>query len=303
MIYVFGGISLDLIFTRKKFIPGTSNPSDLSYRIGGVCYNIFNFLEIEEKICISSLGKDLISGIIINLLKDRKYNICKVEGKIGKNIIEKIEYPSIILTIDDKHSGPIYNALMEEGNCYIATSDFKVIEKQLKFSKLESLLDNIKDNDLVVFDSNILPEELDKIFNKLSKCGCKIFFETISLEKAQRIKTKLNNIFFTAPDIHEFNALIENSDSIYDYMEKQNIEYILKTEGKNGAKLYNKTNKNCINFKPKKQLKVKDTTGAGDFLFSKIIESYFKGFSIEKSIEIAMDKVLDYLIQLNKGLN
>jgi len=201
--------------------------------------------------------------------------------------------------ISKKYPTSIYNVLMEKGNCYIATADFRSIEENITFSKLSFLFENIKSSDIVVLDSNIEPVELEKIILNLSNNNCKIFFETISFEKARRARDILNNIFFTSPDILEFNALVEGSASVFDYMEKHNIEYILRTEGSSGSTLFRKKDKETIHYEPKKVLNLKDTTGAGDFLFSKIVQFFYKGKSIEESIEMATDEVIEYLVKTN----
>jgi len=72
MIYILGGISLDFIFTKDNFLKGTSNPSFFTYRIGGVGYNIYNFLEIKEKIFLTIIGKDPFGKMILDTIKNEK---------------------------------------------------------------------------------------------------------------------------------------------------------------------------------------------------------------------------------------
>ncbi|MFN3412122.1 MAG: PfkB family carbohydrate kinase [Exilispira sp.] len=299
MVYILGGISLDFIFTKDKFTRGTSNPSSFTYRIGGVGYNIFKSIDIKEKIFITTIGNDIFGKIILDSFSDKK------TGKIIAEDIENIKNLKInnsnqILFIkSNEFPTSIYNVLMESGNCYIATADFRIIEKNLIFKNIPFFFDKIGENDLSVIDSNIEPSELEKIILELTKKRCKIFFETISFEKAKRVKNILKNIYFTSPDIYEYNALIENEKSVFDYMDKQNIEYILRTEGPKGSTLFRRSDKSIRFYKNEKELKVKDTTGAGDFLFSKIVQLFFEGYSIEEAIGLASKKVIQYLIDLN----
>lgn len=302
MIYIFGGISCDFIFTKEKFSRGTSNPSRFNYRIGGVGYNIFKFLEIKQKLFISIIGNDPFGKIIVNNIDNQEVNIATIEDisnikNIEKNIIDNI--PKIIFLMSEKYPTSIYNTLMENGDCYVATADFRIIEENLNFSNILPFLEKIEEKDICILDSNIDNFELEKILLKLKTKKCKIFFETISMEKAKRAKEVLKDIYFTSPDIHEFNSLVEGNTSVFEYMEKQNIEYILKTQGPDGAILYKKKDKNSFVFKPSRVLDTKDTTGAGDFLFAKVVESIANGFSIKESITIGMEKVLDYLYKIN----
>jgi len=341
MIYIFGGISLDFIFTKENFIKGTSNPSDFTYRIGGVGYNIFKFLQIKGKIFITTVGNDPFGKIILESSDIKNINKIFIEdysndynkgytnnytnyynnsysndynnayfndynnnyaNAIKINQMENLNLsnlPAIIFMIAKEFPTSIYNVLMQKGSCYIATADFRIIEKNLIFSKISFILKNINENDLAILDSNIQKDELEKIINNLSERKIKIFFETISLEKTKRAKDIIKNIYFTSPDTLEFNELLEGYESIFDYMEKQNIEYILRTDGADGSTLFKKKEKSYLIYKPKRVLNVKDTTGAGDFLFSKIVQLFSEGFSIEKSVEIATDEVLIYLEELN----
>ncbi|MCR4421163.1 MAG: hypothetical protein GYA61_05175 [Spirochaetales bacterium] len=324
MIYIFGGISLDFIFTKETFIKGTSNPSCFTYRIGGVAYNIFNSLEAKEKIFITTIGNDAFGKIILDSINSRDINkiifddytdndndLVKFKSNLKNNDdnqkkLESLDLnnlPAIIFMIVKDYPTSIYNVLMQQGSCYIATADFRIIEKNLTFSKLSNILSKIKEDDIVVLDSNIHNDELEKIFNNLSERKIKIFFETISFEKTKRAKNTLKNIYFTSPDNLEFDALIEGYESVFDCMENQNIEYILRTDGADGSTLFKKKDRSFVKYKPKRVLNVKDTTGAGDFLFSKIIQLSFEGFSIEKSIEIASEKVIEYLIKLNDRIS
>lgn len=306
MIFVFGGISIDFIFTKEKFLPGTSNPSNFTYRIGGVGFNIFNNLNINEKIFITTIGDDFFGHYILDKFKQMKLDCIVIENKKDlETKIEKIEktnLPTALFFLTKKYSTAIYNVLMQAGSCYIATADFSIIENNLSFENLKSILNLLEEKDICVLDANLLPSEIEKINNFISKKNCKTFFETISYEKAKRAKEVIENIFFTSPDNIEYNAMVEGYESIFNYMNSKKIEYILKTEGGNGSFLYSLKDKTTRHFKPKKVLNLKDTTGAGDFLFSKIIEYTYHNYDIEKSIIKAMDDVLDYLIKINEKI-
>ncbi len=301
MIIIFGGISLDFIFTKDKFINSTSNPSIFTYRVGGVGFNIFNHLNCKDKIFVSVSGNDEFSNIINKELNKKNYKVVFDNDNLSFNLLDNTT--SVLLYRSSIFPTSIYNVLMEKGECLIATSDFRIIENELNFEKIKNLLDKLSEKDICVLDSNINPQELYKVIKELKTKNCKIFFETISIEKTKRCKDLINNIFLTTPDILEFNELIDGYDSVYEFMEKKKIEFILKTEGSNGSILYKRKTKEEKRFLPKKVLKLKDTTGAGDFLFSKILESFYNGFSIEKSIEISMEKVLDYLILINEKID
>jgi sugar/nucleoside kinase (ribokinase family) len=339
MVYIFGGISLDIIASKKCFDFGTSNPLKFSIRIGGVGFNILNHLEYNHNIFISAIGNDAFGQLVVEKVRNQNFNITiqnigtvfcledaseKVDNKNNKvNSNESNDSPSkkmaqiyedrpsfkvfgdsfddnIYLIKNDKYQTSIYSAFMEGGNCLVAAADFEIIEKTLTFDIIHPILEKVESKDICVIDSNLDPEECEKIILFLNSKGCIIFFETISLQKTLRVAPILKNIFFTAPDVIEFNALLEGYSTVEEMIKDRNIQYILKTDGKNGSILYGLDLKEPIHFKPPEELAVYDTTGAGDFLLSKIIEAFLMSKKIEESINYASEKVVEYLKELNK---
>jgi len=338
MVYIFGGISLDIIASKKCFDLGTSNPLKFSIRVGGVGFNILNHLEYNHNIFISAIGNDAFGQLVVEKVRRQNFNIAihnintdlNLEDILKKNDkkLDKINYNdnkdsqsnetqiyedqpffkvfrnnfdnNICLIKNDKYQTSIYSAFMEGGNCLVAAADFEIIEKTLTFDIIHPILEKVDSKDICVIDSNLDPEECEKIILFLNSKGCKIFFETISLQKTLRVANILKNIFFTAPDVIEFNALLEGYSNIEQMIRDRNIQYILKTDGENGSILYGLDLKEPIHFKPPEELDVYDTTGAGDFLLSKIIEAFLMSRKIEESINYESEKVVEYLKELNR---
>lgn len=324
MIYVIGGIAIDIIISKNKFIKNTSNIADITISTGGVGFNIFNNINVSNKCFISTIGNDFAGQLILeNLLKKNIYNITLlkkynnkfIKEKVSKNSLNlnknssnnlKTKYlksylksksimsntakPEIYLLMIDNKKTAFYNGLMENGELLYGASNFNILENNLKFNDITKILNNINKNDIIVIESNLNPVTINSLINFLKNKNVYIFFETISVEKVKRVKNFIKNIFFTTPDLNEFKTLI-NLNKFYPlnfltykfltprlsgFLKNKNIKYLLLTRGKNGSTLFYLKNKKLKvkNFLPFEKLKLHSTNGAGDYLFSKIIECF-----------------------------
>ena len=96
---------------------------------------------------------------------------------------------------------------------------------------------------------------------------------------------KINNLeacnYFKIQDIYKH----KNYSKIYNFLERNNIQKIIVTTGKNGAILFYK--KNFIYLKNKKKSDVYDVSGAGDTFLSYLVTGSLFGLKIEDSIMLA----------------
>lgn len=290
MIYVIGGIAIDIIVSKNKFIKHTSNIANLNISTGGVGFNIFKNIDTKNKCFISTIGNDIPGKMILkDLKKDNEYDIFLFEQNSFNNFNNNISNsrPTIFLQSINNSKTSFYNALMQNGELLYGASNFDILENHLSFNFITKILNNLKPKDIVVLDANLNSELIKLLIKYLEKKEIFIFFETISIEKTKRVKKYFNNIFFSSPEINEFKTLINLrtiplskfiKNKTFSLLKNKNIKYLLVTKGRNGSTLYfiEKDRLKKIDFYPNEKLNLKSTNGAGDYLFSKVIENLSK---------------------------
>jgi sugar/nucleoside kinase (ribokinase family) len=263
MIHVIGAVCFDVVSERDSYISGTSNPSKISARLGGVAFNIFSHLS-EPAHLISALGDDRFSDVISHMLE-------KEMGTVGRlTIIEATGTPS-----------PFYIAIMESGELNVAASQMDVVETALTPTSIENALGNIILSDLLVIDANLSLPALNHVIEVFGNRH-RIIYEPISVGKATRHRKALRDLFLITPNENEFVCLVgddapgqvssvpASDEKVFAYLESRNIHYLLRTRGQDGATLYGQEQR--ADFPPTRRIRTGDTTGAGDMITALIVD-------------------------------
>ena len=227
MIYIFGGINLDVVAKiNGKAHLYESNIANISLRAGGVGRNIAraigNYSKCEFLTCIPN---NLYNSVVSDLERNN------VSLKYSKYL-------------NDIASLNMYLDIIDSDGVVIGACDTKAL---LKFdeSDIKNVLSIIKDDDIVVIDANI-PELAEYIVNN-SK-GFKMM-DGVSSVKLERIKHFVNKLDFIKVNNLEYNIVKDRLPKNY-----------LITNGHGGKIVY----KNQELVFDHKELTPVNPTGCGD---------------------------------------
>lgn len=258
-VVVIGGSVVDLfLYPHQMMKLHDSNPGYMKRAFGGVGRNIAENLARcgVDTTLITVLGKDLWGQEIYENARDLGMCI---------NYIEVNETPLYISIIDEKGEDLVSVALMDD------------IEKMNK-ETLASRKDFISPADLLVVDTNMSEETLNYI---LKTAKVPVYVDTISSQKAMRIKKLLAHIHLLKMNLIEAEALsgltLNNQTSIEDigqYFIEEGVNEIMITLGSQGA--YYQT-KDYHSHHQAFQTHIKNTTGAGDAFFAGVIYGKMHG--------------------------
>lgn len=252
-VVVIGGAVLDVfLFPHKKMILHDSNPGYMLKSFGGVGRNIAeNLARLNvDTTLLTVLGEDTYGEDIYN----DAHNI-----KLAINPIYIKETPQYISIIDENNEDLISVAVMDGLN-------------ELNIEHIKRRNGFISDANYIVIDTNLNYETIEYIVNTYKK---KIFVDTISSQKALKIKPLLNKIHTLKTNLLEAEALSnikykskEDLNKIGKYFIDEGVKEIFITLGKDGAAYITEDN---IVIKEPFKTNVKNTTGAGDAFFAGVI--------------------------------
>lgn len=268
-VCVIGGANIDIIGTPKAGLSkNDSSPGKISKSLGGVARNIAeNLSKLDIKVeLMTVLGDDDYSNLIQQ--NCRENNISILNSQILPN-----SKTSTYICIND-----------ENGEMQYAISDMEIYEK-LNEDYLSRKLNIINNASACVVDTNIPEKSLEYIMDNVK---CPIFLDTVSNKKTEKVCNKLRNIYTIKPNINEAEILsgvninnIDDLDLIYKKLLSKGIERVFISMGNKGVYYSDKDNRGIIS--PCKNVKVVNTTGAGDTFVAALVWAYMNNYSIEYS--------------------
>ncbi|MDY0338692.1 MAG: carbohydrate kinase family protein [Acholeplasmataceae bacterium] len=258
-VVVIGGSVIDLfLYPHQKMKLHDSNPGYMKRAFGGVGRNIAENLVRcgVDTTLITVLGKDPWGQEIYENARDLGMCI---------NYFEVKETPLYISVIHESGEDLVSVALMDE------------IEK-LDKERLASRDVYIEPADFIVIDTNMSEETLNYI---LHTSKVPVFVDTISSQKAIRIKQNLKYIHLLKMNLMEAEALSrlnlkdgKTLDEIGLYFINEGVKEVIITLGSEGIFYQSKERKEL---KKPFQTQIKNTTGAGDALFAGVIFANIHG--------------------------
>ncbi len=269
-IYVIGGANVDISArSNNKVIAMDSNPGKVEYSFGGVGHNIaVNLSKLSLNVSfVSSFSNDGFGHQLKDSCLDDKLDL------------------SYSQTFDDYPSS-LYIAILEnDGDMYVAVSDMDILY-HLDMDKLEGMFDNIKEDDIVIFDTNLSEKQIKYI---VDHCKGKLYVDPISTTKAQKVKPYLSSLEMIKPNLLEAASLTGNEENDYKGM----LEYFINagcksvvislgsdglaaSDGENYYKL-DRVNANVVN-----------TTGAGDSFMAGYVYGVTKKKEFVECLKCAM---------------
>lgn len=265
-IVIFGGSNVDYIAkSSKKFIPYDSNIGTLNISFGGVGRNIVeNLARLGNKVVFfTALGEDAYGKQIKDELT-----------KLGVDVISpKTSYPSSsYIAIHD-----------ENGEMVSAICDNRVIDDMsVEFlSKYNDLLSN---QEYMFIDANSPQNVIDYLFDRYK--NVKWWVEGVSLAKVNRFQDYLSKIFLFKANLIEAKALANSTSDdpikVAKLLHKKGISNVIISNGLKPITVLQGDKLDLIEVSPINN--VVNATGAGDALFSGIIDQFFFNHDLIKGV-------------------
>lgn len=248
---------------------------------GDTTWNILYHLGLmgEKTYAIGAVGNDENMKVAINSLRNAKVNTDYIE-------------------VQNKKTNVIYSTLRidEEGKNNITFSEESPLDGEVCFQisqQLPTILpEEIREKNLIVILMDLHKQNIDFINGIRNKkvaldLGHVEFFEKSDSKYILQFLKKIDICQLNGDVVKELLKKLNVSNEIELY-KKLNLELLIITYGKNGAKFLYQENKEIreINKKPKKVIEnVIDTSGAGDGFLSVILKVYNRYASQNKNID------------------
>lgn len=188
MIYVIGGVNMDISGTPDAELrTGDSNPGRVVMSPGGVGRNIAeNLRRLGRQVSlVTVLGGDAFADVI--------REDCRNLGiDLSGAVTDTLGRTSVYLCLNE-----------QGGDLHAAVSDMALCE-ELTAEKLEPLLPQINEAELVVADANLPESTLRWIAEHVT---APVAADTVSAAKARRLLPLLHRLVFLKPNLQEAELL------------------------------------------------------------------------------------------------
>lgn len=277
MIYVLGGANMDIYgIPRDVLNQKDSNIGTVKKIHGGVARNIVESLaRLSVPTCFMSVfGNDTFGNELIARLKELNVDY----------------HHSLII---DNEPTSTYLAVMDETNdMNVAICDNRIM-KYLTKDKLQAFVSEIKDEDLLVMDTNLAE---DIIAYVMDNTKAKIFIDPLSIAKSQKIQNHMNRIFAFKPNVYEASSLVglevnseEDLKKIGQALLEKGVEHIFISLGSKGMFYLDKDGSYIISTTPCEMV---NASGAGDACMAGIIYGYATNKPLKEIVELAMSNAV-----------
>ena len=262
-VVVIGAVSIDqLAKSSEKIVMGDRNPGFIKKVYGGVGKNV------AENLAYLSVDVTLITVLAIEDLDFISY-----AKKSGLKIIYK-----------EVEKTPTFCGVFDyQGEFSVGISDFRSM-KAIDIDYIKKVDHVIEKADIIVLDANISTGIIEHIMDTYKK---PIYLNAISGAKAKRIKDFVGRVYSLKLKVHELKAL-DDSVSINDRiinLLKKGTKNVYLTLGEKGLILG--TSGVITNYNKPFTGEIRNTSGAGDALFSGIIFSDLMKYDLQKKLEFS----------------
>jgi len=268
-IYVIGGCIIDIQGAVGETLRlHDSNPGKIAYSYGGVARNVAeNLAHLEEDVyLVSVLGTDVFG--------ENMYHYCTESGI-------KMDY---VLRSNDYATSSYMAILDEDREMYVAVVDTSILALLTK-EYIESVLDKITEEDILIVDTNL---DEDLIQYIVGNSNCPLYLDPISTKKAEKIKDCLGAFHFLKPNNFEAETLsgisVKNEKEILDFFIAQGVKEVAISMGEDGVIASNGVEH--IHIRHERVTPV-NPTGAGDSFMAAYLWARRQGKQFQESLEIA----------------
>jgi pseudouridine kinase len=277
MIHVFGAILVDAIACRDAFTRGTSSIAPIRVGVGGVGYNIFRALGSTPRRLVTAMGDGPFSSH-------------------ARPVLDSLSDEVLVRIMPGRDIG-LYLAFMERGRLLCGATDASTFEAAMDEAWLDHALEAVGPNDVVVADGNLPPASLAHLLGGVRERGACFVFETVSVDKSERARGVLRDVFLATPTEQELEALLgvagPSTAQVAAWMGARSVEHLVVTLGGEGLRWFH--GGRSESFAPTRALDVADTTGAGDTLLGALLMGLHGGGEMPACLRRAMDAVERYL--------
>lgn len=242
-----------------------SNPGTITETIGGVGHNIAESLRHFD--CEVSLITALGSGY-------RAEMIAADCVRLGIDIGDAFRF--------DCHSATYMDILDADRDLLTSIADMSVMDR-LTPERMAEKLDVINRADAVVLDANLLPETLAYL---TANAVPPIFYEPVSGAKAGRIGDNIGKCFAVKPNRMEAATLsgyscdtVRGAFRAAEWFLSKGVKRTFISLGSDGV-VY--ADADSIGLAEAEKVEVKNTAGAGDYLFAGVISATLEGLPIDR---------------------
>ncbi len=261
-IVILGGTNQDIFaYSHQQIKLNDSNPGFLKEACGGVGRNIAeNLARLElNPTLITAIGNDDIGQKII------------LEGsKVG------ISFDPIWIKKTSKYLAVIN----QNKDMLVAVASMDDVEK-MTVNQVADKLESLQAADLMIIDTNYNHEVLSYVFEQVK---APIFIEAISTIKAEKLRPFYAKIQLLKLNLVEAQSLSDikvetkaDINKIGSYFYQKKVKEILITLGDQGAYYFDGKNHQFMNGR---NIKIVNTTGAGDAFFAGAIYAKINGMNI-----------------------
>lgn len=267
-IFISGLLNYETSVNVNKF-PIEYSPINYPFfkinsNISGVAYNLLeSLITLNNDVSLyTMLALDEIGEMISNNLKSKNIDNIIIDNTISKT-------PETVVMYDDLGKRSVYCDLKD-------IQDKKVLNKEV-YNKID------ESDVLILCNTNFNRELL-----KYAKSRNKIIATDVHV--LSNINDEYNKDFITNANILFLSdeALSEPYKMMDDLINTTNIDIICISRGKNGVIFYDRSKKDIKVFEAYTNVKVVNTLGAGDALFSSFINFYTKEQDSYKAIKKAI---------------
>jgi pseudouridine kinase len=266
-IIVIGGTNIDIkAKTTASYVPGTSNPGDVTFTPGGVARNIsHNLGSLGVKVAlISAIGND-------------------APGQMAANVTQSAEVDLSMCLRCDAPTGAYVAVLDEKGELVSAVNDMRIL-KDLKPEHVKLHNAALQPAKFIVVDCNVRSDLLEYLALHYSE---KLIVEPVSVPKSQKLRTLLDKheVFIATPNRDQLKALTDRDDidSACQELHERGLHNLVVHLGSEGAIISSGKGMKQISCATHSQ--VNDVTGAGDAAVAGLVYGLSQDYDISKSAQ------------------
>ncbi len=277
MIAVVGAVAVDLVASRRRFLAGTSNPSDLRWGLGGVGYRIWRRLP-PPSLLLSAVGDDPAGRWLAQRVREQTGSRAVRRG--AARVARPGPGSQAILLRLPRFATACYCALMESGRLLYGAADMAVIERGLTWARLKASLPDLGPADFLVLEANLAPELARALLARFAG-NTRIVFEAVSVDKLLRHEPALRDLYLLSVNEEEAAALrgrvaprARGGAWVSRFLRERCIAHLLVPRGRRGARLHTlgpDGRLSSASFAPVRRVRAEDSTGAGDRLLAALL--------------------------------
>jgi pseudouridine kinase len=275
-ILCIGSVLVDeLYFSSESLILGTSNPSTLVRKPGGVITNIARHLGLlgHQPELITVFGEDADAVWLKQIFAN--------EGVSTES--------SITL---DQPTGRYASFLQPDGQLHAAVCT-DTIESTLDRSRLANILSQRAKPEWIIADCNLSVDALTLLAEYAAVEQIQLVIEPVSVPKAKKIAAiQSGTIFMITPNQDEW-GVIEHQAAVMG-TDLSRVDRVWISQGEQGSVMKTATASMSV---PSHTIQVVDSTGAGDAMLSAWLHATLSGQNDLTSIQFAHTLALEVLQQ------